>query len=308
MTLSTSHKIVIITGANKGLGFEAVKRFLASDNKYHIFLGSRDLAKGQKAVQKALGEVPSDKSTVEALQYDVESDESIQEAYETVRSRVDRVDVLINNAGQLRHKNQNQNQNQKKQQQPFVLCTMLTSNYMADGSGVMLDQQIERGNMSTREAFNRSWDVNVAGAHITTSTFLPLLLKSPDPRVVFNTSGVSSLAHAADPCHFTYRAPPAGVPKPAGTVSYRASKAGLNMVMLEWARMLRDDGVKVWAVAPGFFATDIGEGDPGAMRKMGAGDPAVGGEALVDVVEGRRDGDVGRVCNMAPYGVKVQAW
>ncbi|KAL5872570.1 hypothetical protein ACKVWC_008193 [Pyricularia oryzae] len=272
MTLSTSHKIVIITGANKGLGFEAVKRFLASDNKYHIFLGSRDLAKGQKAVQKALGEVPSDKSTVEALQYDVESDESIQEAYETVRSRVDRVDVLINN------------------------------------TGVMLDQQIERGNMSTREAFNRSWDVNVAGAHITTSTFLPLLLKSPDPRVVFNTSGVSSLAHAADPCHFSYRAPPAGVPKPAGTVSYRASKAGLNMVMLEWARMLRDDGVKVWAVAPGFFATDIGEGDPGAMRKMGAGDPAVGGEALVDVVEGRRDGDVGRVCNMAPYGERVQAW
>lgn len=172
----------------------------------------------------------------------------------------------------------------------------------------MLDQQIERGNMSTREAFNKSWDINVTGAHLTTSTFLPLLLKSPDPRVIFNTSGVSSLANAADSSHFTYKAPPAGVPKPVGTISYRASKAALNMVMLEWVRMLKNDGVKAWAVAPGFFATDIGEGNPEAMKKMGAGDPAVGGKALVDVVEGKRDDDVGKVCNMAPYDTKLQAW
>lgn len=113
MAVSALEKIVIITGANKGLGFEAVKALLASDNKYHVFLGSRDLARGQEAVQKAVGEVPSSKNTVELLEYDVESDESIQKAYETVRSKVVRVDVLINNAGEL--------QTKKQQKSPF--CT-----------------------------------------------------------------------------------------------------------------------------------------------------------------------------------------
>lgn len=174
--------------------------------------------------------------------------------------------------------------------------------------GVMLDQQIERGNMTAREAYNKSWDINVTGPHVITTTFLPLLLKSSDPRLIFNTSGVSSLANAADSSHFTYKVPPAGAPKPVGTISYRAAKAGLNMVMLEWVRMLTNDGVKVWCVAPGFFATDIGEGNPEAMRKMGAGDPAGGGKALVDVVDGKRDADVGKVCNMAVYGPPVQAW
>ena len=175
-------------------------------------------------------------------------------------------------------------------------------------SGVMLDQQIDQGNMTVREAFNRSWDINVTGPHIITQTFLPLLLKSSDPRLIFNTSGVSSLHLAADPTHFSYKVPPAGVPKPSGTISYRASKAGLNMVMLEWVRMLKNDGVKVWCVAPGFFATDIGEGDPSKMKAMGAGDPAVGGNSLFAVVEGKRDGDEGKVCNMAPYGTPVQPW
>ncbi|TDZ27418.1 Short-chain dehydrogenase/reductase tropE [Colletotrichum spinosum] len=271
MPAVADHKIVVITGANKGLGYQAVKTLLGSDKKYHIFLGSRDLVKGQEAADTARKEVPSH-STVEPLQLDVESDESIQKAYEKVESKCDRVDVLINNAG------------------------------------VMLDQQIERGNMTAREAYNKSWDINVTGPHIITTTFLPLLLKSSDPRLIFNTSGVSSLANAADSSHFTYKVPPAGADKPVGTISYRAAKAGLNMVMLEWVRMLKNDGVKVWCVAPGFFATDIGEGNPESMRKMGAGDPAGGGKALVDVVEGKRDEDVGKVCNMAPYGTPVQAW
>ncbi|KAF5527610.1 Short-chain dehydrogenase/reductase tropE [Colletotrichum aenigma] len=98
MPAIADHKVVVITGANKGLGYQAVKTLLGSDKKYHIFLGSRDFAKGQEAADTARKEVSS-LSTVEPLQLDVESDESIQKAYETVESKCDRVDVLINNAG-----------------------------------------------------------------------------------------------------------------------------------------------------------------------------------------------------------------
>lgn len=93
-------RVVVITGANKGLGFNAVKQFLKSEQKYHIFLGSRNLIKGQEAASAASQEIPSH-STVEPLQLDVESDESIQQAFETVKSKVDRVDALVNNAGTL---------------------------------------------------------------------------------------------------------------------------------------------------------------------------------------------------------------
>jgi hypothetical protein len=43
-----------------------------------------------------------------------------------------------------------------------------------------------------------------------TLTFLPLLVKSKEPRVLFITSGASSLTEASDPSSRTYRVPEAG--------------------------------------------------------------------------------------------------
>ena len=36
-----------------------------------------------------------------------------------------------------------------------------------------------------RELFNRVYDVNFSGANVLTRTFMPLLLKSTDPRLLF---------------------------------------------------------------------------------------------------------------------------
>lgn len=91
-------KVVLITGANKGLGYQTVKALLGSATKYHIFLGSRDLAKGQKAADALRSEVES-LSVVDPIQLDIQSDDSIQNAFETVKSKVGRVDALVNNAG-----------------------------------------------------------------------------------------------------------------------------------------------------------------------------------------------------------------
>ena len=96
--------------------------------------------------------------------------------------------------------------------------------------------------MTARQAWNKAWDVNVTGAHIMTTTFLPLLLKSQDPRLLFLTSGLSSLRENSDGDP-RYPAPPAGLPKTQLFVGYRSSKAGLNMMMIEWTRALKNDGV-----------------------------------------------------------------
>lgn len=78
--------------------------------------------------------------------------------------------------------------------------------------------------------------------------------------------------------------------------AYRSAKTGLNMMMREWDRILTKDGVKVFAISPGLLATNLG-GNPEMLKKMGAGDPAVAGALFRDVLEGRRDGDVGKVVN-----------
>ena len=54
--------------------------------------------------------------------------------------------------------------------------------------------------------------------------------------------------------------PPAGWPKEPMVnwiTSYRSAKTGLNMLMREWYRILKNDGVKVWCISPGFLATGL---------------------------------------------------
>lgn len=128
---------------------------------------------------------------------------------------------------------------------------------------------------------------------------MPLLLTSSSPRLIFLTSGLSSLSLASSGRRSASQAsphPPKGWPKPEepSVAAYRSSKTALNMMMLEWCRILKEDGVKIWAVSPGFLATSL-TGSKESMMKNGAGDARLGGVFVKDVVEGKRDEDVGKV-------------
>ena len=148
-----------------------------------------------------------------------------------------------------------------------------------------------------REEFNKAYDLNVSGTNILTYHACPLLLKSSNPRLLFITSGTSSLERALQPVNPAAKPSPAGWPKPPllTIMSYRASKAALNMLMLNWCAVLKADGVKVWCISPGFLATNLGQVGPEALRAMGAGDPSAGGILIRDVIEGKRDEHVGKV-------------
>lgn len=77
----------LITGANKGLGYEAARRLLAEG--HDVWIGARDLERGQKAAEE-LG--------ARFVQIDVASDESVAAAAATVAAETG-LDVLVNNAG-----------------------------------------------------------------------------------------------------------------------------------------------------------------------------------------------------------------
>jgi len=76
------------------------------------------------------------------------------------------------------------------------------------------------------------------------------------------------------------------------------------MMMRQWHRILLNDGVKVWAIAPGFLATGLGGIGREQLLKMGALEPSEGGNFIRDVVEGKRDQDVGKVI----WAKGIQPW
>jgi NAD(P)-dependent dehydrogenase (short-subunit alcohol dehydrogenase family) len=80
--------ITLITGANKGLGYEAARRLIAAGHT--VFLGARDPGRGAAAAD-ALG------ATFVPL--DVTDDDSVTAAIKTIDEAAGRLDVLINNAG-----------------------------------------------------------------------------------------------------------------------------------------------------------------------------------------------------------------
>ncbi len=173
---------------------------------------------------------------------------------------------------------------------------------LINNGGANFDVEIRDGKMSVREAWNASWDTNVSGTQVLTTNAMPLLLKSSDPRLMFVTSGTSTLTESerTDPPIFSRinASPPGGWPKDMGInpiTCYRSSKCGLNMVMREWHRILGNDGVKVWAISPGFLATGLAGIGKEKLKQMGALEPHIGGEFIKDVVQGKRDGDVGKV-------------
>lgn len=88
-----NRQIVLITGANKGIGFATAGELGARG--LTVFLGSRDAGRGQEAARTLAAE----KMDVRFVALDVTSQESIDAACAQVKREAGRLDILINNAG-----------------------------------------------------------------------------------------------------------------------------------------------------------------------------------------------------------------
>lgn len=89
----TELKTAMITGANKGIGYEIARR-LAEDG-FRVWLGCRDLARGEAAAARLRGQGLD----VRVLEIDVTSDASVKTAAEKLATETPHLDVLVNNAG-----------------------------------------------------------------------------------------------------------------------------------------------------------------------------------------------------------------
>ncbi|WP_046733916.1 SDR family oxidoreductase [Streptomyces humi] len=141
-------RTALVTGANKGIGFH-VARLLAAEG-FLVHLGSRDAGRGARAVAE-IG------SGARLLVLDVTDPGSVERA----AAAVDRLDVLVNNAGV----------------QPVV---------GPPGETAVAD-------------FRRTYETDVFGVVAVTNAFLPVLRRSAHPRVVNVSSGAASLTWSTHP-------------------------------------------------------------------------------------------------------------
>lgn len=155
-----------------------------------------------------------------------------------------------------------------------------------------LDVLVNNAGISNSGASNVAIRENIAtntvGPVVVTNAFAHLLRNSADPRLIFVGSSLGSLVHASNPASPYYQSK-AG----SNFMEYRASKAALNMLMIEYNKALKPDGIKVWTADPGLLATNLVNAE--AVRKLGAPGPEVGGELVASVIRGERDADVGKV-------------
>ncbi len=150
-------KSALVTGANKSIGFETAKQL--AQLGYFVYIGSRDNTKGLKAIKNlnAIG-----LSNVDCIQLDITDLNSIKAARQQLESKIQNLDILINNAG-------------------------ISGGFPQPATKVSID--------TIRLVF----ETNFFGTVQVTQEFIELLKKSDQPRIVNVTTELSSLTNHSNP-------------------------------------------------------------------------------------------------------------
>ncbi len=157
--------------------------------------------------RRAAEEIDPSADSVAACQLDISDPASVAVMSDVVGERFSRLDVLVNNAA------------------------------------ILYDswQQVSEADLETVE---QALQTNLLGAWRTTQALLPLLRRSPHPRIVNVSSEGGSIAGMIS----------------GGPPAYSVSKAALNALTRLLAGELRPHGILVNAVCPGWTATEMGGG------------------------------------------------
>jgi NAD(P)-dependent dehydrogenase (short-subunit alcohol dehydrogenase family) len=86
-------KLALVTGANKGIGFETARQLAQAD--VHVIIGARDAEKGAAAA----AQLKSEGLNVESIKLDVNDAASIASAAKEIGAKHGKLDILVNNAG-----------------------------------------------------------------------------------------------------------------------------------------------------------------------------------------------------------------
>jgi len=95
--MSSSKTVVLITGANSGIGYATAKVIASAGPGYHVLVGSRNAENGKKAAAE-ISAAKGIKGSLSDIQLDVTDQASVDAAVKTITEKFGRLDVLVNNA------------------------------------------------------------------------------------------------------------------------------------------------------------------------------------------------------------------
>ena len=168
---------------------------------YQVFM----LGRNQEQITQAASQI----SRAEAVVVDVGNTASVKAVAAQISQRIDHLDVLINNAGAILEKLPNDATPNLENADPELVLETI--------------------------------NINTLGALRMTQAFMPLLAKSPAPRIVNVSSGMGGLSEMG-----------------AGYPAYRLSKTALNALTTFTAADVNNPKLKVNSVCPGWVRTDMG--------------------------------------------------
>ncbi|KAH7118096.1 hypothetical protein B0J13DRAFT_652468 [Dactylonectria estremocensis] len=97
MAMAPNKRIILVTGANSGIGYDTSYALANASPDNHVIMGARSSAKGLAALTEIQARKPA--GTLSFLELDITSDESIKAAVQKLASDFVILDVLVNNAG-----------------------------------------------------------------------------------------------------------------------------------------------------------------------------------------------------------------
>ena len=266
--------IDLLFTANGGIGFELTRQLLADPEK-HVLFGSRSIEKGETAIKELQSQQL--KGTVELVQVDVTSEESVAAAAEEVKKKHGR---YVNESS--------------------TLCSWVSvdsqvrANHYDRLDALVNNAGIVGTNGSTAQQLNACLQTNVVGAQMMGDYFAPLLRKSTvTPRILNVTSGAGSISTRLDRSH------PTAVLK---ANPYRISKAAMNMVAACQWYDLGEEGFKIFIYGPGYTESNLSAAN---KVELGAKPTSEGVAPMVAILNGERDGDAGKYIE---YGYDSFPW
>ncbi|CAF1367961.1 unnamed protein product [Adineta steineri] len=252
-------RVILITGANKGLGFEVVKKLVnQSSNSTNdvILLGSRDIKRGQEALTK-LGSP----SNVHVLQLDTSSKESIIHAKDEIKQKHGgQLDVIINNAAIAPATNTSETARE----------TMATNYYgiklLNDNLSPLLRENGRIVNVASEVG---AWTLHGVTKELQDKYISPTLTVEELDRIV--EEFIPSLdSNTQDKL---------GYKSPSRFLVYGVSKSAvLALTQIEARQQSGSNHIFVYAVCPGYCSTDLNHHGAGSRS------PELGAESILYVV------------------------
>ena len=161
---NSQKRTALVSGANTGVGFQIAKAL--AENGYTVYVGSRDLEKGNAAVSKINGDA-------RVIQLDITDSDSVSAAVRKIETEQGYLSLLVNNAA--------------------ISTVGLPGRTMEEMLGA------QRASIVPISELKAVWETNVFATLAVTQTFLPLLRQAQNARIVTVSSSLGSLTINSNP-------------------------------------------------------------------------------------------------------------